>query len=799
MTYTYDLSMRRFSLMKSQPWEGIVVHPGGTLLVLLAITAFFTVPLAIRGLPLDNSPDTLLVSHDETLTEYQEAMEIFGDDRTMVLAMKVDDVFTPFVIKRLRALTRRVESVPGVARVVSLTNVDRTETVGDRINVARLIPARSTADELKRIADEVRQDRFIVGNLVSRDQRMATVTVFFAPKIGADREKAAVARIERIVQTEFADESIYFVGLPYMDYRNDIHVTRDLMRCAPLAILLIVVTFFIAFRSWQGVVMPLGTVSVGLIWTFGVMALMSKPLTLVTMMLPVIIMAIGSSYVIHVLNQLSLSVRELNPDALPAARRVAVVRALRFIGPAVVTSGLTTMAGFGSLAFAPIVGMRDMDLFSAVGVCATMILSLTLVPAWFLLWLPPLRRHTAAGTSYSFREKALNRVATLVVQRPGWICGIVLLGTIIALIGTTRLNVDSDLLAFYPEDSAERIGARVVRQHLGGAATFRIIVDGHRPGALQTVEALHAVVGLQRFVETLPGVDSTMSIADLVMRSNRLLGSGQSDDEAIPSSQQRLDALFVYLAEAASVDDVPMKFISDDGQRAQIIVRSNLFGSRDMDAVLRRIDGWSRAYLPSGLTAFPTGLLVLLHRTSDGVAVQQARSLAIALLLIFIMITLAFRSLRIGLVALLPNVIPIVFFFGFMGWMAIPLNVNTSLVASIVLGLAVDNAVHLIRRYLRCCQDMANRRLALTHTLRQTGGPIIFANLTLVFGFAIFAFSTFIPVRIGGLLSAMTILACFISNIIFLPVLMNSRVMEAMRKALIGEGKTEPVGPVPDV
>ncbi len=797
MTYTYDLLMRRFSLTGSKLWEGIPAHPRGILLALLAVTAFFAVQLATQGLPLDNSPDTLLVSSDETLTQYQEAVEIFGADRTMALAMRVDDVFTPSVIERLRALTRRVESVPGIARVVSLTNVDRTETVGDRINVTRLIPANSTADELKRIAGEVQGDQLIIGNLVSRDRRVAAITVFFASEINADEEKAAVAQIEQIVRTEFAGESIFLVGLPYMDYRNDIHVTRDLMRFAPLAVLLIVMTFYVAFHSWRGVLMPLATVSVGLIWTLGVMALMSRPLTLVTMMLPVIIMAIGSSYVIHVLNQLSLSAQGLRPGASPAARRAAVANALHFVGPAVIASALTTMAGFGALAFTTIPGVRDMGVFNAIGVCATMILSLTLVPTWFLLWTPPLTGRVATGTGHLLREQVLSGIATLVVRRPNRICGIILMGTVIALMGITRLNVNSDLLAFYPKNSVERVGARIVHQHLGGAATFRIIVDGHRPGGLQTVEALKAVIRLQRFIETLPGVDGTISIADMVMRSHRILGSGRPGDEIIPSSQQRLNALFVYLAEAA--DDAPMTFISGDGRHAQIIVRSNLFGSRDMDAVLRQIDDWCRAHLPLGLTASPTGLLILLHRTSDGIAVQQARSLMIALLLIFVMIALFFRSATVGLVALLPNIVPIIFFFGFMGWTAIPLNMNTGLVASIVLGLAVDNAVHLIRRYFRCCKDMVDRRRALIQTLRQTGGPIVFANLTLVFGFAIFAFSSFVPVRVGGLLSAMTILACFISNLIFLPVLMTSRAMMMVPEAIADEKKAEPVGAASDV
>lgn len=367
----------------------------------------------------------------------------------------------------------------------------------------------------------------------------------------------------------------------------------------------------------------------------------------------------------------------------------------------------------------------------------------------------------------------LDRIGTLVTQRQRWVYGVALVTTLAAVVGIERLSINSDFLAFYPEESEERVGAEKLHEHLGGATAFRIIVKGLRPQALHDAAALKRLVELQRFVETLPGVDRTISIADLVKLTNRLLRSGEPRDEVIPQDQASLDEIFSHLA--ASSDEMPIRFISDDGSQAQVIVRSHLFGSNEMDETLQQIAAWGQARWPSGFTAYPTGIFVLLNRTSDSVAAQQARSLVIALVLIFIMMALLFKSIKIGAVALLPNVIPIVAFFGFMGWTGIPLNLNTSLVASIVLGLAVDNAAHLVRRYRQCCLELSDKQQAVRRSLQQTGLPMVFANLTLVFAFAIFALSAFLPVQTGGLLSAVTILACLISDSIFLPVLMNSR------------------------
>lgn len=760
--------------MLDKVWQGIVNHPRTILAGVLLVTSFFFYQLVTRGVPLDNSPDALMVSHDWALKQYDEAMSTFGDDRVMIVALLADDIFVPDVIRRIRLLTRRIERVDGVRQVISLTNVEHARTVGDSVRVGPLIPTRASADELKKIAQEIEDNRFIVGNLVSADRTMVALNVFFSTGRGK-AEKSAVAEIERITHNEFGDDRIYFAGLPYMDYRNDVHVQGDLLKFAPFTGLLIVLTFYRAFRRWRGVLMPVGTVVIGLIWTFGAMAMMGEPLTLVTMMLPVMLMAIGSSYVIHVLNQHDLSMLATRCDASSITQRAAVLHVLRFIGPPVIVSATTTMAGFSSLAFTTIAGTQQMGLYASVGVGAVMIVTLTLVPAWLALLKPARPRSVEQQSERAAIGIVLEHIGQFVTRRQTLIYVAAFSVTVVAVAGVGRLRIKTDYLSFYPNDSIERIGAERINAHLGGTAGFRIIVDTHRPNELRQAGALSTIVDLQRFVETLPGIDRTISVADLVTTTNRLFG-GEQPDSVMPSDQARLDQVFSHLI--ASTADSPIRFITNDASKAQIIVRSHLFDSTQMDQTLRRMDEWTRTHLPPEWTAYPTGLLMLLNRTSNSVAKEQARSLIIALLSIFAMMAVLFRSLKTGFVAMIPNAIPIVAFFGFMGWMGIELNLNTSLVASIVLGLAVDNAAHLIRRYRHCCLEMVDKRQAVMASIRHSGAPIIFANLTLALAFAIFAFSSFVPVRTGGLLSAVTIIACLISNMIFLPVLMNSRLLQ---------------------
>jgi predicted RND superfamily exporter protein len=197
-----------------------------------------------------------------------------------------------------------------------------------------------------------------------------------------------------------------------------------------------------------------------------------------------------------------------------------------------------------------------------------------------------------------------------------------------------------------------------------------------------------------------------------------------------------------------------------------------------MAAAIREIEARGRELLPD-FRVFATGTFVMLNRTSDQIAGEQLRSVTIALVTIYLMLSTLFGSLRVGFTALVPNLIPILFFFGFMGWQGVELNLTTSLVASMVLGLAVDNAVQFIARFRRAQAASPDLREAILESMRLSGRPIIYANVALAATFAIFFFSNFKPIASFGLLSAVTIIGCLIEDLVLLPARLTSPVFRA--------------------
>jgi uncharacterized protein len=305
---------------------------------------------------------------------------------------------------------------------------------------------------------------------------------------------------------------------------------------------------------------------------------------------------------------------------------------------------------------------------------------------------------------------------------------------------------------------------------------FDVIVEGKNPGAIEKPDVLRRIAELQSFAETRKyangqGVDRALSVADFVKHINRAFHDNDARHYETPSDEN-------VIGELLSDREQLRMFLTSDGRIARILVRSNLSGSHAMAGAIREIEDRGRELLPD-FRVFATGTFVMLNRTSDQIAGEQLRSVTIALVTIYLTLALLFGSLRVGFTALVPNLIPILFFFGFMGWRGVELNLTTSLVASMVLGLAVDNAVQFIIRFRRAQAETPDLQGAILESMRLSGRPIIYANVALAATFAIFFFSNFKPIASFGLLAAVTIIGCLIEDLVLLPARLTSSVFRA--------------------
>lgn len=780
-----------------KPAKVVVHNPKTIIAATLALTVVCLAVIIIRGISFNGSPETL-ARKDETYRFYNETRSVFGDDHVIIVAITTDDVFTLQFLDKLNRLTLKLAAIPGVEQAMSLTNIKTIRRESDSISVGRLIdPYRinqASEQDLGKLKQEITTDPLYLRHYVSQDGRSTSVDVFLKTLDEAETRSVA-EHIEREVKSEANGDEIFLTGVPVVDARGIRSMLRDTILLSPLSALLCFGVFLAAFRSFWGAVLPMCALIIGLIWTLGLMSGLGRPITLATLSLPTTLMAVGSSYIFHVLNQYRVSMSALAAHHDERDEQKAWLDGLKFISPAVVLSATATMAGFGALASSTVPTARDMGIFEALGVLALLFLTVCFIPAALSL----LPRH-ALGTSDSRRDYAvilnglLVNITALALFRRRIVLFATLLATVIIGAGAFWLRVDTNYLHIFPRDSETVRDAEKLHQRLAGAATVQLIVRGSK-GSIGDPEFLRAAASLEAFSLQQPGVDAGVSVVDIIKRIDEVLrGSPTGIDEAVPSDSRRLSMI---LNDYLFQDPAFTRLVTADGSMMTIILRVNLFSSTELKRLTQNIDAWSASNLPSGVTQRATGSIILLNDASDAVATSQATSLGIALVTIYLMMVVLFRSLATGLLALIPNLLPIVCYFGVLGWSETPLDITSSLVASAVLGLAVDNAVHMIRRYRQCVAERRDQgeqigeRLSATDegwamwlTMLRTGKPMVLANLMLIAAFLVFVLSSFVPVRIAGLLWATGIAACLAADLVFLPVLMKSKLFE---RAALGD------------
>jgi predicted RND superfamily exporter protein len=358
------------------------------------------------------------------------------------------------------------------------------------------------------------------------------------------------------------------------------------------------------------------------------------------------------------------------------------------------------------------------------------------------------------------------------------------LAAVVALIGTLRIRVDSDFLSYFEPKSEPRVANEVINRQIVASNPFYLVVEGTAPGTIKRWEVLKLIKELQGFLHTLPGVASSISIVDyLEVLQTGLNKSGAKDvtvDEQgnivppePPKDFWKDSTALGQLLDMVSLSPATFKaIVTPDFRRANILVRTHLSDSHAIEETLAHIRAYIAEHFPADLRVHPTGSLVLLTGTTSDIVAGQIESLSLALGVIFVVMSLMFLSAKVGFLAILPNVLPIVIFFGVMGWLGILLNLGTSLIAAIALGIAVDSTIHYMARLNLELQGETDQTAAMVRTLRTVGVPIIYATVALFCGFLTFAFSSFVPIQNFGILTGATLVTALAANLVLLPALL---------------------------
>jgi predicted RND superfamily exporter protein len=758
--------------------HAVVAHAGAVLALVACVSAAALAvlihldPPSLR-LEIDPSTEPMLPARDPAKDAYRAAVRDFGDDQIYVIAMETRDAFSAESLSGLRRVSDRIAVLPEVREVKSLVHVTSFRWVPEDewIEIRPLIEEiPEDAAQLAALRERSLSDPLYRKTLVSEDGRTAALNVSFHEMTDREFIDADIdGRIQRILDAEARDGRRFHVaGRPHVKSRVYHLMLRDLALLMPLAVAAIALVLSLSLGSWRGVVLPLASVLVATLWTFAAIAVLERPLTILTVILAPNLIAIGSVYGVHVIARYQEEARAA-PDSA-----AATLRCLEHVRTPVLISGLTTAIGFAALLVTDVPAVFELGAFSVLGVGFVTLLSLTAVPA-ALAKLPlraPAREPSLAGRASGRVQAAVAAVLSACnhssARRSGTAIAAFGLASLLAAAAVPRVRIDTDYLSFFDERSQVRRDFEAVNRLLAGAVPIYVVIDGAGPGALREPAALRGIERLEAAVETLPGVTHATSIVEIVKALNRAAGSGDAAEARIPDTRAGVAELLQLVPKTEA-----RRLLTTDHQRANLVVRTGTVGSEAVLALAASLEAESAGgALPETLSASVTGNAILLSRSANSIASGQLQAVCLAAGSIFLLILAGLRKLSLAVIAMIPNAMPVLFFFGLLGAGVAPLSLPTSLIGSVALGIAIDDTVHFIVRYR--AERMAGRSPdeASRRAGQSVGTAIVTACAMLVAGYAVIALSGFATLREFGLLSAGTMVLCLFTDLILLPALL---------------------------
>lgn len=710
---------------------------------------------------IDPSAEALLPKDDDDRALLESVRRLFGEDDPVIVAVRCEQgVFTVGSLAAIRALNERFKALPGVDSVFSLATAPNIDTAGDDVSLTSFTE-QARADP-RRIADfpaQLAANPLYRGTLVSADGKVTAFALGMrqvAPQEYSSR--GLDAQIRAAVNAELPGAQTWITGSLPVRAATGVALAKTLRFTVPAVFALVACLLYITFRSTRATLAALATVAMALSWTIASAVLLDVEFNLVTAIVPPLLITIGLSYTIHLLSAYFFS-RQAVPlvEKKPRAEWV-----MNRIGVGLLLSGTTTVIGFLSLLINRLPAIREFAWLSALGTLYVGLLTFVVLP-------PLLNALGCAREAPPFGQKMFARWGEwLAAFDTRWRLPIIVIAVLAIPIDAwlaSRIRTGADFVASFSENSQVRRDFEAINRLFNGANVVTIFVDTHVNDALTDPQQIAPLEALEDWLRHQPEVGAVVSYIDHLKLLNRALNENDPAFFAVPDSGSAVKQILVFGGSDAIQNLVDPRFRS-----AVINVRINVDGSIAVGDFLKRLDA-RLAKLPPPLIARTTGSSVIATRAVGAIASGHLWSIGIAVASIAALLSIMFTSIRAGLLATLPNLIPIAVYFGTLGLLHISLNPTTSLIACIVLGIAVNDTVHFLARFNADAREHGSEEGAIASALSSVLRPITLATAALCLGFLAFTGSELRNEVQFGLLGAWTLFMAWVADMTLTPAL----------------------------
>ena len=735
----------RFLFREIFSW--ILSRPLIVILMIAAITFFFAWKLpdlsfktSIYDLQIEDLPET---------AQYNSFKKIFGSDEIIRVVIKCKNVFDPITFRKVEQLAETAAAIEGVRRVISLPGVKKAVDVSGNWNMEKFSALISPVDLFHK-------------NLISTDRQTTALTLVL--ENDADPDKV-IRSVRQLLTDGPTDLALYQIGMPLVSEALVNFTQKDFFRIPPLTFLLIAFILFYLFRKAQYVLIPLASTGLALVWTLGLMAYLGISLSMLTMIVPVFLVAVGTAYCLHIVSEYLTCQREATSPT------EAVTRTYSNIALPTSLAVLTTAIGLGSLLVNRISAIQEFAIFSCFGIFSILIIVMTFLPA-ALSFIPlPAKEPKKRSDATPFFHRFIEKIIDLNLNHQKIVLPVIGVVVLICLIGIFRIRVETNPVGYLRDGTQVKDNFNDIYQTLSGSFPINVVMGQPEADYFEDPQHLADIARIQEFLVTLPGVDKTVSFADYLKLVNYVLNHFEPKYYTLPEEGFEVRMLMNNYATILG-EDMLTRFINSDFSKTNIILLTHISSSKEFLQIREKTLAFAGQHFSKDLSWEVTGLGMVIAASSHQLTIGQIKSLSITMILVFGIMFILFLSIKVGLIAIIPNIFPIIINFGIMGWLGIELSMVTSLIASIAIGLAVDDTIHYLARYNQEFRKDLDEERAIRDTLHHVGRPIVFTTITICVGFSVLSFSSFKPTAIFGVMMVITSLSALVGDLILLPSLM---------------------------
>ena len=719
----------------------------------------------------------LLPDDHEVNIKYNEFLKVFGEEGNLiVLGIKDPKLFTVEKLNAWNNLSESFKSAPEVETVISIKDLQKLvkDTDKEQFKLEPFIKdSIKSIAQIETLQDELFNKYPFYDNFLFNKKSKTVRTAIYLKKdiVNTPARKDFVLKNleENIKAFEAANNmQVRVSGMPYIRTLNAQNIVDEINLFVIAALVVTSLIFFLFFRSFRATLISLVVVCIGVMWTLGFLGMLKYEITVLTALIPPLIIVIGIPNCIFLINKYQHEVKS-HGNKVKSLQRV-----ITKVGNATLMTNVTTASGFATFILTESTLLKEFGVVASLSILAIFILCLLIIPIIYTFLPYPKERHLEhlnkrwIGGFVNWMEHMVREKRITI-----YITSLVLL--VVCIIGIYQIRISGSLIEDMPKKAQFFKDIRFFEEEFNGIMPLEIMVDTKRKKGVMKLSTLKRMDKIEEFIVETPELSKPISVVDLVKYSKQAYYNGNPKYYQLPTSQEN-SFILSYAKNSSSDVDLLSNFVDSTGQYARITTFMKDIGTDRMERIQENLqEKIDNTFPKERYNVTMTGKALVFQKGTKYLVKNLAISLSLAILLISLFMAYMFRSFRMIIVSLIPNLLPLVVTAGLMGYLGVPIKPSTILVFSIAFGISVDDTIHFLAKYRQELQ--ANNwkiKKSVYGALRETGVSMFYTSIVLFFGFSVFIISSFGGTVALGALVSVTLLFAMLSNLLLLPSLLLS-------------------------